>query len=168
MIYDSVENVDIYCEADDAIGMAVDFVRGFDVSQSDGRYDIDGDNIFAMVQTIETGQASEKKFEAHEKYIDVQVVIEGRERHDVVLLDVEEMEVEQEYDSEKDLVFFKSPATFSTIIMKPGMFVVYGPGDGHRPGCAVEGSERIRKVCVKVRMEEEIKEGSFNRNEIYD
>jgi len=47
MIYDSVENVDTYCDEDDAITIAVDFVNNFDISQPDGKYEIDGDEVFA-------------------------------------------------------------------------------------------------------------------------
>jgi len=65
---------------------------------------------------------------------------------------VENIEVAQEYDSEKDVMFFKAGGDFSTVIMKPGMFVVYGPDDGHRPGCSVDKAADIRKVCVKIKI----------------
>ena len=153
MIYDSVDNIATYCDEDDAISIAVDFIEGFDVSQPDGRYEIHGDEVFALVQTLTTVDASEKKFEAHDNYVDVQMVLDGVERHDVALLDIEDMEVEQDYNAEKDIIFFKAPEHFSTIIMKPGMFVVYGPDDSHRPGCCIGKPATIRKVCVKIKIE---------------
>ena len=153
MIYDSAENVDTYCDEDDAISIAVDFINDFDLSQPDGRYEIHGDDVFALVQTVTTADASEKSFESHENYVDVQMVLEGVERHDLVLLDIEDLEIEQDYDSEKDVMLFKAPDYFSTIIMKPGMFVVYGPDDAHRPCCCVGKPEKIRKVCVKIKIE---------------
>ncbi|MCK4888061.1 MAG: YhcH/YjgK/YiaL family protein [Planctomycetes bacterium] len=153
MIYDSVENVDTYCDEDDAITIAVEFVDNFDISQPDGKYEIDGDEVFAIVQTVTTADANEKSFEAHENYVDVQMVLEGAERHDVALLDIEDLEIEQDYDSEKDVIFFKAPEHFSTIITKPGIFVVYGPDDAHRPCCCIDKSETIRKVCVKIKID---------------
>ena len=154
MIYDSVENIATYCDEDDAIAIAVDFVDNFDLSQPDGRYEIHGDEVFALVQTLTTADASEKRFEAHDNYVDVQMVLEGVERHDVVLFDVEDLEIEQEYDCEKDVMFFKTPEHFSTLIMKPDMFVVYGPDDVHRPCCCIDKPETIRKVCVKIKIGE--------------
>jgi biofilm protein TabA len=152
MIYDSVENIEAYCEEGDAIYRAVQFVRDFDATQGDGKYEIEGDDIFAIIQSVRTSAAEEKVFEAHQDYVDVQMVLEGCERHDVVLLGSEDIEVVAEYDSEKDVMFFNGPEHFSSIIMKPGMFVVYGPGDGHRPCCSIGEPSDIRKVCVKIRI----------------
>ena len=124
----------------------------FDKSLSDGRYAIDGDNIFALIQTAATRAASERLFEAHRSYIDVQMVLDGCERHDVALLGVQDVKVAEEYDSARDIIFFSEPPHFSTIIMKPGMFAVYGPDDAHRPCCCVDAPRIIRKVCVKIRI----------------
>ncbi|HPS54263.1 MAG TPA: YhcH/YjgK/YiaL family protein [Sedimentisphaerales bacterium] len=153
MIYDSVENIGTYCDEDDAIAIAVNFVDNFDISQPDGRYEIHGDEVYAMVQTVKTTNANEKFFEAHNNYVDVQMVLEGEERQDVVLLDIDELEIEKDYDSEKDIMFFKAPEHFSTLIMKPDMFVVYGPDDAHRPCCCVNKPGTVRKVCVKIKIE---------------
>ncbi len=153
MIYDSVENIEVFCEQDDAIYKAVQYVLDLDLEQDDGKYEIEGDEIFALLQSITTGPAQEKVFEAHQKFLDVQMVLGGCERQDVILLGDADIEVTQEYDSEKDVMFFKAGGDFSTIIMKPGMFVVYGPDDGHRPGCSVGESEDIRKVCVKIKID---------------
>lgn len=152
MIYDSIENIGSYGDQADAISKAVRFVRDFDRALPDGKYEIDGGDIFALVQSVRTGTAKEKLFEAHRIYIDVQMVLEGWERQDVILLDSEDIAVSQEYEREKDLMLFEEPQHYSTIIMKPGMFVVYGPGDGHRPGCSMGEPQDIRKVCVKIKL----------------
>jgi len=153
MIYDSTENVECYCDETDAIYRAVQFVRDFDLSLPDGKYEIEGGNIFAMVQSVTTESAEGKLFEAHQDYIDVQAVLQGCERQDVVPLASEDIKIMQEYDSRKDLMLFEVPEHFSTIIMKPGMFAVYGPDDGHRPCCSVGDPQDIRKVCVKIKID---------------
>jgi len=60
---------------------ALDFlqqVRGADLP--DGRVEIDGDSVFALVQSYPTVAASDPVlFEAHRKYIDVQYVAAGQE-----------------------------------------------------------------------------------------
>ena len=152
MIYDKAGNIDNYCDKGDAIYQAVRFVLDFDLTQPDGKYEIQGSDVFAIVQNVTTKPAKEKLFEAHRDYIDVQMVLEGCERQDVALFDSNDIEVTQEYDSQKDVMLFNEPKYFSTIIMTPGMFVVYGPDDGHRPCCSIGKPEDIRKVCVKVKI----------------
>ncbi len=151
VIYDSCDNVQKYSPPGDSIWRAVRFVLTFDKSLPDGRYEIDGDNVFAIVQTATTRPAAEKLFEAHRAYIDVQMVLDGSERHDVALRGAQDLRTVGEYDSDKDIIFFSQPPQFSTIIMNPGMFAVYGPEDAHRPCCAVGGHTVIRKVCVKIK-----------------
>jgi len=152
MIYDSIENIEIYCEQDDPIYKAVAFAGEFDTDKPDGTYPIEGDDIFAIVQSVTTENAEDKLFEAHQDFIDVQFVLDGCERQDVYLLDEEDVDVVKPYDAEKDVMFFKAGAFFSTVILRPGQFVVYGPQDGHCPCCLVSRSKKIRKVCVKIRI----------------
>jgi len=152
MIYDNIENIETYGDETNEIYKALQFVCDFDLSQPDGKYEIEGDDMFAIVQSVTTEAADEKLFEAHQDFIDVQMILEGCERQDVVLLNGQDIEVEQEYDQEKDLMFFNAPEHYSTLIMKPGMFVVYCPTDGHRPGCCIGNPQKIRKVCVKIRV----------------
>jgi YhcH/YjgK/YiaL family protein len=149
MIYDIAANI---INQTEAVQKAVGFVQGFDRSLPDGRYTIDGDNIFGIVQTVTTQHAGERSFEAHKLYTDVQMVLDGCERQDAALLGLEDMPVVQEYDKDKDIIFFGEPSHFSTIIMKPGIFVVYRPDDAHRPCCCVGAPSLIRKVCVKIRI----------------
>ncbi|MCV4802683.1 YhcH/YjgK/YiaL family protein, partial [Escherichia coli] len=37
------------------------------------------------------------------------------------------------------------------IILKPGMFAVFMPGEPHKPGCVVGEPDEIKKVVVKVK-----------------
>ncbi len=152
MIYDSVENLDSYCDPEDNIYMAVQFVLDFDLDQPDGKYEFEGGQMHAIFQTIDTADAKEKDFECHEKYLDVQMVLEGAERHDVVLMDREDLIETQEYDEETDLAFFDTRCDVSSLVLKPGMFVVYGPTDGHKPGISIGQSEKVRKVVVKIQI----------------
>jgi biofilm protein TabA len=155
MIFDTIENIDTYADQADLIFAAVDFVLNFDMSQPDGKYPIEGDDMYAIVQSVTTGDAEEKLFEAHQDHVDVQMVLSGEERQDVVLLHGQEINVAKEYDKEKDAIFFTPPEMFSSVIMTPGKFVVYAPSDAHRPCCAVREPQNIRKVCVKIKIHEE-------------
>jgi YhcH/YjgK/YiaL family protein len=151
MIFDIADNIGNYFEPGDDIYTAVEFVNNFDPSQPDGTYPIDGDNIFAIVQSVTTENASQRKFEAHRKFIDVQMVLDGTERQDAAFVN-DSIEITKKYDDQNDAMFFNEPKTFSTLTMTPGMFVVYTPTDGHRPCCSIDGPKNIRKVCVKIKI----------------
>ncbi len=152
MIYDSIGNIENYSDQADAIYKAVKFVCGFDPSGEDGTHPIEGEDIFAIVQTVKTASANGRLFEGHRDFIDVQMVLEGSERQDVILLDSTELEGAEEYDREKDAIFYRAGRDFCSITMRPGMFVVYGPEDLHRPCICLGRPEKIRKVCVKIRI----------------
>ena len=120
-------------------------------SVTDGVIEIDGEDVFAIVQTVTTEDASERQFECHQKFIDVQMVLQGLERQDVTTVD-DNVKITEHYNEESDAMLFKEPELFSTLIMKPGMFVVYTPSDGHRPCCSIDSPCEIRKVCVKIKI----------------
>ncbi len=53
----------------------------------------------------------------------------------------------------KDVMLFSDPTVYSSLVMRPGAFVVYGPTDMHKPCCQLDVSKDIRKVCVKIRID---------------
>ena len=150
MIYDTVENAGVYFSDGEPLRKALDFAQGFDPSHPDGRYEIDGDNLFANVMSYETFAAEDLKFEGHEKYIDVQLLLEGEEFLDVSL--DKDLEVDTPYSEEGDAALFKAPQNFSTVLLRPGCFVVLYPDDLHQPSRRVRESKPVRKMVVKVRV----------------
>jgi YhcH/YjgK/YiaL family protein len=78
MILDRIEQADLYVSLNPHLARAFAFLRqeGLD-TLPDGRHDIDGDNVYALV-VKGTGQSRSKaKLEMHRKYIDVQYVVSG-------------------------------------------------------------------------------------------
>jgi YhcH/YjgK/YiaL family protein len=150
MIYDVFANRKLYFSKKDAFNKALDFAGRFDISQPDGRYEIDGDKLYAMVMTYQTKSADEARFEAHQKYIDIQLLLEGREFID--LSTGEKLGVDTAYSDEKDVVFFTSPAYFTSVLLEPGRFAVLYPDDIHRPCRRLDEPMQVRKIVIKVRI----------------
>lgn len=150
MIYDTFENMKMYCEEGDKLYKAIKYAMDFDLSQPDGDYEVDGKNMIAKVQSYETSPAETRKFESHREYYDVQVIRVGCERQDVAL--AAELEPLAPFDTVKDVVKLKAPQVFSSVVMDPGKFVVYYPQDIHRPNCNLTGVCKVRKICMKVKM----------------
>jgi YhcH/YjgK/YiaL family protein len=57
----------------------------------------------------------------------------------------EEMHVEDDYQLCSQI------ADEQSIVLKPGRFVIFMPGEPHKPGCVVEEPVEIKKAVIKVR-----------------
>ncbi len=124
------------------------WLREMDPAIADGRHAIAGDEVFALVSTYQTGPSTEKHFESHRVYVDLQYVAGGHER--ILHAPVDELTVETPYDAATDIVFYADPPFSSSLLMRPGDLAVFHPGDGHKPGCMAGGRHEVRKVVVKV------------------
>ncbi|GAK60603.1 putative beta-D-galactosidase [Candidatus Vecturithrix granuli] len=151
MIYDTFEHIDTYCRKDSPLYRALKFAAEFDLAQPDGRCPIDGEAMYALVSTYDTSPREERRFEAHKKYLDVQVLLEGEECIDVSL--EANLPILQEYNETKDIYFVQPPAEYASLPMKPGYFAVFYPQDIHRPNCQLHRKSSVRKIVVKVRVE---------------
>ena len=105
------------------------------------------EGIKAMVQEYTTVPASEKRFETHEKFFDIQYLVSGEEmigickREDLAFADGSE---------EKDLFFYATPELTGEILLRAGDLVVVAPEDAHRPGCIAGKAMPVKKVVVKI------------------
>jgi YhcH/YjgK/YiaL family protein len=150
MIYDRFENLNLYCQAGSRLHQALVVARDAVPAIADGRMDIDGDRLYASVATYETGSRDERRFEAHRRYIDVQVLLEGEESIDVSL--GKDLPILEAYDETRDVMFLQPPQ-FASLPMRPGFFAVFYPHDIHRPGCHLKEKRRVRKIVMKVVVE---------------
>ncbi|MCZ9231648.1 N-acetylneuraminate anomerase [Escherichia albertii] len=116
-----------------------------------GRYELQGDNIFMNVMTFNTQSPVEKKAELHQQYIDIQLLLNGEEQ---ILFGMAGTARQcEEFHHEDDYQLCSAIENEQAIILKPGMFAVFMPGEPHKPGCVVGESGEIKKVVVKVKAE---------------
>ena len=135
MILDRLENTGIYHPLGPRLKLAFDYLCRTDFSRmSDGRYPVDGDDVFAMVQRYRPKPANAAMWEAHRQYTDVQYVVEGTERIGYAPL-AADLTVCQPYDPAKDIVFYNTQGIFLDVAA--GSFAVFGPNDLHAPGWRV-------------------------------
>ena len=83
--------------------------------------------------------------EAHRKYIDLQYCMSGGER--MSWAHIQELNRVAE-DEEHDNYFYEGVSTAMSI--RPGMFYIMFPSDGHRAACHNEFPKHYRKVVVKI------------------
>jgi len=132
------------------VAAALDYLARFDPSTPDGRYPIDGDEVFALVSSYDTGPATERRFETHRRHLDLQLVAEGTER--ILHAPAAALAPATEYDEGADVRFYADPPFSSSLLLRPGDVALFHPDDAHKPGCMAGGRHRVKKVVVKVRL----------------
>jgi YhcH/YjgK/YiaL family protein len=150
MIVDRLENAKLYAGANARLGQAFEHLRKLAAAvPADGKMDLEGKDIYAIVQSYETKPPAEKKWEAHRNYLDIQYVAEGREI--MGWAPVAKLAPAGEYNAEKDVINFKEFAGTAVQVEK-GAFAVFYPEDGHQPGVQWGASGKVRKIVVKVKV----------------
>lgn len=151
MIIDKLENAYLYT------GLSAKIEKGLGVlkdeklpTKKDGRYDINGDNLYYIIQRYTTKPIKEGRLEAHKKYIDIQFAASGEEviGHSFP----GQLDIQEPYDEAKDVVFYKVPDKINTVKLSKGMFCILFPQDGHMPCCQLAGPCEVLKVVVKVKI----------------
>ncbi|WP_160677252.1 YhcH/YjgK/YiaL family protein [Clostridium sp. C8-1-8] len=150
MIIDKLDNGNNYYGLGARIRKALDYLKNTDLAElQPGRYQIEDDEIYAMVSEYDTKSVEGVLWEAHKKYIDIQYVINGSEK--MGYINVDNIKITSQYDEEKDIMFGTAYGDFVTV--EAGMFIIFNPQDGHMPSIILERPERVKKVVVKVLVE---------------
>jgi YhcH/YjgK/YiaL family protein len=150
MITDTLENSHLYTALPEGIADGLKAIADPALAdKNDGRHDIDGDRIFALVQRYSTKDKPDALFEAHRHHIDIQVILEGEET--IGYAPAETLEVIQPY--EFDVYKCADPEVFTEIKLRKGMFSILYPGDAHKPCYDYgEGKSQVHKICLKIRV----------------
>lgn len=151
MILDRIDNWRLYAAADSLLGRGFRWLaEEFDPATPDGRIDLEGDDLFALVQGYETRTPENCRFEAHNVYTDIQYVYEGAEG--MGWAPRGELTVTEPYSTERDVAFFATPENPTIALVRKGEFALFHPNDAHQPGLALPGIPTVRKVVIKVRL----------------
>ena len=148
MIIDSLSNAERYAGLHKHFKKAFEFIKSNDINKLEpGKYPIDGDELHASVSLKDGLKTADAKFEAHDKYIDIQVCPAGAEqigwrpRKNC-------MNPKAQYDEVKDVIFYNDqPETYFQL--HEGEFAIFFPEDVHAP---MIGEGPIKKLVVKVKI----------------
>jgi biofilm protein TabA len=146
MILDILENARRYRVVHTGFAKAIDFLMRPDLKELPvGKYEIEGERVYAMVSKGPGRKKEDARLETHEKYTDIQLVLAGTDNMGWKPKSWCE-QPSGGYDHESDVQFFADePDTWLSI--ESGAFVVFFPEDAHMP---LISSEPIHKVVVKV------------------
>lgn len=144
MVIDKIENLEKYASLNPLFAQAVEFLKTTDLNAHEaGKVKLQGDELVVNFAQARPKTKEEAKLETHNRFIDIQIPLDGVElmgytpRADLP---------EAEYNAEKDVTFYPGLAE-SYLTVKPGMFAIFFPEDGHAPGVTPDA---IKKVIVKV------------------
>ena len=147
MVFDKIKNAKLYFPLGEKFQKALQYLADTDFSSVEpGKYEIDGENVFALVQTYDTKPLSSAKWEAHKKYIDIHYVASGREKMGAT--EFEKVIIIEEYNADKDCALYKGDGNF--LLVDEGYFAIFYPTDVHMPGLSINIPKPVKKVVVKV------------------
>lgn len=148
MIIDKLENISNYTQIPDYV---VNFVKCLSGDTECMRYDLIDDD-FVNVETYSTKTIQNSKFESHDKYIDIQLLLNGVEK--IYIRSREDLKEKAPYSTEKDITFYSNPVEGSDYVTLDGSnFVMIYPHEAHAPQVAINNNpSNVKKAVVKIRI----------------
>lgn len=132
------------------VNKAVEYLRKLSVTKTDvGKY-IVNDSFYYYVQYYETLRDENCNLESHRKFVDIQIMIEGSEAMDLV--DISRLTAKQEYNDEKDVMFWKAPLRMARTTLRAGDFIILYPENAHRGAVQIGEPGKVLKIVGKVRV----------------
>lgn len=115
----------------------------------DGKMEIDGERMFCTVSLTNTETMVNRQWESHKRYADIHLLLEGDEELLGFALPSEHnIPVTDRLDNE-DYALFDEAENAMEVTLKEGMYIVFFPGELHKPACSRNGVAQIRKVVMK-------------------
>jgi len=148
MILSELQYKNRYINLHPLFGKAFTFLETDNLSQlPEGKFEIDGDDLFAIISKPGTSTEEIPKLEAHKKYIDIHYIIAGTELFGWKNLN-DSNHIEGEFDFEKDYVHYNDQ-DFTNLLLNKNAFLVVYPEDAHSPGIK---TEQLHKVVLKIKL----------------
>jgi biofilm protein TabA len=146
MILSSLAQSARYASLNPLFQRAFNYIRDTDLyALAPGRYNVAGDDLIAIVEHVSGRSKEMARLEAHKRYIDIQLVLEGEEQMGWKPL-ADCYNPVGEHSTDRDILFFLD-APASWVAVPPDHFCIFFPEDAHAP---LVGSGPIRKVIFKI------------------
>jgi YhcH/YjgK/YiaL family protein len=151
MIYDTLDNLGKYLCVHPYFKTVGEFMEKNDInSLALGKHEVGENGVFVLKNEFTTKEVSECFIESHIKYIDIHIILEGREK--IGVCNIRDCK-EHPYDPEKDCRKLTGEAGMINLI--PGIFAVFYPQDGHM--CQIKYGdfpEKVKKIVFKIPLED--------------
>jgi len=149
MVIDQINNAHLYYGVHSKFKRAFDYLQQINTDTiSVGKYEIDGEAMYAMVQEYNTKLKEQGFWESHRRYIDLQYIVQGAE--EIGYANISHLQ-QGEYDAGKDFLPLHGDGDLFTLYS--GSFVLLLPEDAHMPGMAIGSPAPVKKIVVKISVE---------------
>ena len=147
MVVDTLDNLEKYASLNPLFAQAIAYLKSTDLNAVEvgTKVELKGKDLVVNFAQANPKTKEQAKLETHNKFIDIQIPLSAVEvmgytpAKDCVPANAP-------YNAEKDITFFEGLAE-DYIAVKPGMFAIFFPQDGHAPAISETG---VKKVIVKV------------------
>lgn len=147
MIYDKIIHWETYFKHD-IFKQIFNDLKTISIDTKNGTY-FKNDDYYFKVMSYKT-QLESDIIENHFKEVDIQIVLEGKEK--IKIYDQKAVEIARLYSGDDDCQFYKNVSQpHSEIILQPEYMAVFFNQDIHHPLFAVDDNiTNIKKVVIKV------------------
>lgn len=147
MIVDDLQNFGQYIKLNKKFEKVWDFLKENNLNDMPaGRHEIDGSNLYLNIDEYETKETSVP--EAHRKYADIQIIINGYEK--IGYAPFHTGKTETEYNEERDIEFLYADCEY--LKATSGRFFIFYPQDIHQP-CISDGEKvHVKKAVFKIKL----------------
>lgn len=148
MILDVKKNAPLYKGIHNHLDKAIDYMLSADLNALPvGKHKIEGDDVFILIQEYETKAIDAASFEAHRKYVDIQLILSGEEW--IGYAPIQTLTSIEPYDETTDIAFFSGEGEIHKL--KRDMFSIYFPMDAHKPSIH-EVKTLVKKAVFKIKL----------------
>ena len=150
MVYDRINRLKLYNTLSPLISDLDLFISRNDLTALDnGEHTISGEDLFVRVMEYETVAGDASVYECHRDYMDLHLILEGRE--EIACLVNDDLSVCREYSKEDDTVLFEGKAGKKQHL-DTGDFLLLFPHEAHAPSLSISSvPEKVRKAVFKLR-----------------
>ena len=141
MIFSNIKNIDL-TTIDERIKFCVDYFNEHDlINYNAGTYQTDREDICFRIDEYETQIAQERYWQAHEKHIDVYILLKGQERIDVNIYEG----VIYHRDKIDDMLMLEEmPYTNINFLSNFGDILVCNPNEAHKTGIHMDLKNKFK------------------------
>ena len=150
MIYDKIDNLEIYAGISEDIRLGLEWLRDVNPEIEKGVYEL-SPRVKAIVSEYTTKEVNENGYEAHKEYIDIQYLLKGSEK--ICCLPLEYLKEIMAYKADTDAAFYeKASVKPQDLVIGNGFFAIFFPQDGHKPCLSIAEAITVKKAVVKVKI----------------
>lgn len=150
MIVDRLDNLKLYESVNRNLKDVINYIENTDLYKLEvGKYKLN-DEVNIIRESYNTRHFEECYFEGHQKYLDLQIVLTGKEYFGYKNNKDSNINITQPYNEEKDIEKYQANE-FTKVILTDNMFALVFPQDLHLGKLIFDNSQKVEKVIFKIK-----------------